>query len=390
MAIVNTGNSAGLNVRTEKSTSSTRLGIIDNGAMVNVVRCDATWAILLYNGTPAFVMHQYLTGTPTIIGDGLTVSGNAVVNTNSVNVRSGAGTAFSPISMLNKGTGITAYAKTLASDGYWYRIDSSADKWVRGDFLAPGGSGIGSGGESSTKSGSYTVGNIGKLIKTNVNVRSDASTSAATMGQFPYGTKFVISGTRTGVMVDGSTLWVSVYFGNVYGNVLTKFIHSSCIEDQGYGAAYDTKSRFLEIAKSQTNLTGALLGLGGDWCQNWMYWLAAATGRKPSKLPYGQSFVSGGLAYFLRIALGNAPQIGDWVYYTKTWNGTVPSHVGLVTSVNTSARTFGTHEGNIQRNAFLDAQSTLTVVGTSMNISYINGTGETDRYVLCFVRPSYT
>ena len=389
MAIVATGNSAGLNVRAEKTTTSAKLGVISNGTTVQVVRCNDTWATLLYHGTPAFLMHQYLTDAPEIVGDGLAANGNAVVNMSNVNVRSGAGTAYASQSKFSKGTNVSTFARTLASDGFWYKMDPLANRWVRGDFLAPGGSGNVGGGDSGNKPGTYTAHHIGRLIKNDVNVRNDASTSAVTMGRFPVGVKFVISGVKNGATVDGSNLWVAVFFGNAKGEVLTKYIHSSCIEDQGALLPNDAKTRFVEVARSQNTLTGALLGLGGDWCQNWMYWLAAATGKKPTGLPYGQSYVSGGLAYFKRIELGAQPQVGDWVYYTKTINQQTPSHVGLVTSVNAAAGTFGTHEGNVPRKDSPMAQNLPTVVGTEENVSYINGTGVAGRHVLCFVRPTY-
>ena len=64
--VVSTGNNAGVNIRASKSTGSTKLGVIANGKIVNIVRCDDTWATLLYNGNPAFAQHQYLSNPPTV------------------------------------------------------------------------------------------------------------------------------------------------------------------------------------------------------------------------------------------------------------------------------------------------------------------------------------
>lgn len=55
MAVVQSSNGGGVNVRSSKSVSSSRLGTIPEGKQINVVTCDATWATLVYNGTPAFV-----------------------------------------------------------------------------------------------------------------------------------------------------------------------------------------------------------------------------------------------------------------------------------------------------------------------------------------------
>lgn len=88
--LVQTGNSTGVNVRSAKAVSSSNLlGVIDNDEYVNVVRCDDTWATLMYNGTPAFLQHQYLVNPPSTIGEVLldTSSNNkAVCNASSVTV----------------------------------------------------------------------------------------------------------------------------------------------------------------------------------------------------------------------------------------------------------------------------------------------------------------
>lgn len=133
---VETGNSSGLNVRASKSTSSTRLGIIANGTLVNVVCCDGTWATLVYDGTPAFVMHTYLDGPPTTYGEGLSAGDSATCNANNVNIRSTANGSTTG-DQLDKGDNVTIYDRSsIISSYYWYRIGTN--KWVRGDFLAPG------------------------------------------------------------------------------------------------------------------------------------------------------------------------------------------------------------------------------------------------------------
>ena len=62
MAVVQSSNGGGVNVRSSKSVSSSRLGTIPEGKQINVVTCDATWATLVYNGTPAFVQRQFIVG----------------------------------------------------------------------------------------------------------------------------------------------------------------------------------------------------------------------------------------------------------------------------------------------------------------------------------------
>lgn len=149
--IVKTGNSAGVNVRATKSTSGSKLGVIDNGVTVNVVRCDSTWATLMYNGTPAFVQHQYLSNPPSSNGEGLSAGDSGACNGSNVNVRDAAN-GNTTGSQLNKGDAVKIYERSAVIGGYyWYRI--GANRWVRGDYLTPG---TGSSGSSNTTSDDFT------------------------------------------------------------------------------------------------------------------------------------------------------------------------------------------------------------------------------------------
>lgn len=149
ICIVNTGNNNGVNVRSEKRVSSTTLlGVIDNDESVNIVRCDGTWATLMYNGEPAFLQHQYVDNPPSTNGDGLNVSDNniAVCNGDDVNIRDAAN-GDTTGNMLDKGDQVTIYQKSLVGSYYWYRIGTN--QWVRGDFLAPATAGSTSGNSGS-------------------------------------------------------------------------------------------------------------------------------------------------------------------------------------------------------------------------------------------------
>ena len=114
MAVVQSSNGGGVNVRSSKSVSSSRLGTIPEGKQINVVTCDATWATLVYNGTPAFVQRQFIVGEADDYGAGLGENGRALCNADSVNVRSQP-TVNSAVngSKLDKGDSVTAYEYSL-------------------------------------------------------------------------------------------------------------------------------------------------------------------------------------------------------------------------------------------------------------------------------------
>lgn len=158
MARVQSNNGGGVNVRSSKSTSSSRLGTIPEGAQIDVVTCDATWATLVYNGIPAFVQRQYIVGESDSFGGGLGENKRALCNANSVNVRikPNASSATNG-SKLNKGDSVTAYEYSFDGTYVWYRIGSN--RWVRGDFLAPapGYSGEGDGDTGHTPMNMYEM-----------------------------------------------------------------------------------------------------------------------------------------------------------------------------------------------------------------------------------------
>lgn len=155
---VQSTNGGGVNVRSSKSQDSSRLGTIPEGARIDIVTCDATWATLVYNNVPAFVQHRFIDNPPSTYGSGLGEYARALCNTNDVNVRS-APTLSAPTngSQLDKGDSVTV--TDFASDGtyIWYLIGE--DRWVRGDFLAPanGYSGNNDGGVGHIPNNKYEM-----------------------------------------------------------------------------------------------------------------------------------------------------------------------------------------------------------------------------------------
>lgn len=221
--IVKTGNTAPANIRASKSTSSTLLGTIPNGQTVNVVRCDATWATLQFNGTPAFIWNSLLENPPTTNGAGLSaVAGfnTAKCNANKVNIRQSTVNG-SIIGTLNKGDNVSILGLTTGSDNYiWYSI--GPNRWVRGDFLSPGGSGDSSGSGGSSGSGSVSNINTGDAVITTVNNVNFRSTPAGTsLDQVPTGTTMIV----TDVANSGGYAW---YKGIINGKV--GYLRGDCVE----------------------------------------------------------------------------------------------------------------------------------------------------------------
>lgn len=389
-----------VNLRAAANSSGTILVRVGYGKAVEASASSASgWHNASYGGYNGYIMSQYLTLTNP--SGGSTVPSNAQYNTianvgqwvevknNDVNVRKTVPSG-EILYRVSAPTQSEVFDKDYAvQDGInytWYKIKpGTTSGWIRGDFLkscaTPGNPG-------GTGTGTYKTGNLGRITAVGTNIRTATSTtSGISLGEFPVGCQFVIGDTVTGNTVNGSNVWVKIYWGQTTGISTTKYIHSSCFVDTGVGIGQTAKSKFITIAKSLTGVTGAMIECNGKWCQNWMSWLAAATAMNYT-LPI-ESMCPDGLNYFgTRYSV---PQVGDWVYYVYTSNPGNADHVGLVTNVNTTAMTFDSVEGNLKSDGSASGSGTATIVKSVTGVSYSTGLGTNapGRRVLCFVRPSY-
>lgn len=219
---VQTGNNAPANVRASKSTQSECLGTISNGTTVDVVRCNDTWATLLFEGTPAFIWNSLLTNPPTQNGAGLsstTGSNTAKCNGSDVNVRANAVNG-NVVGTLNKGDFVTVSSLTTGTDGYvWYNIGSG--RWVRGDYLTPASNDAG----GSTTPSDINVGDTIITILPGVNFRS--SPAGSSLFQVSTGTTMVV----TAITSANGYTW---YKGTISGS--TGYLRGDCVEKHSSGS----------------------------------------------------------------------------------------------------------------------------------------------------------
>ena len=123
--------------------------------------------------------------------------GTATVTTEVLNVRSGAGTSYSKVGELRRGTKVTL----LEKKGSWYKVKtSSITGWVSGDYLSINGS------SSSSSLGTATV------TASVLNIRDGASTSAKKIGEVAKGAKVTVLEKKTGwwkIKIGSITGWAS-------------------------------------------------------------------------------------------------------------------------------------------------------------------------------------
>ena len=136
----------------------------------------------------------------------------------SLNVRSGAGTSYSVIGSLKNGTSV----EIVGTSGNWYKIKYGNDYgYVSKDYVTLNsssnsntGNTSNSGSTNNTPATSTTKGTV--KVSDSLNVRSGAGTSYSVVGSLKNGTSVEI--------VETSGNWYKIKYGNGYGYVSKDYI----------------------------------------------------------------------------------------------------------------------------------------------------------------------
>ena len=136
----------------------------------------------------------------------------------SLNVRSGAGTSYSVIGSLKNGTSV----EIVGTSGNWYKIKYGNDYgYVSKDYVTLNsssnsntGNTSNSGSTNNTPATSTTKGTV--KVSDSLNVRSGAGTSYSVIGSLKNGTSVEI--------VETSGNWYKIKYGNGYGYVSKDYI----------------------------------------------------------------------------------------------------------------------------------------------------------------------
>ena len=205
-----------LNVRSGAGTNYSVITKLSKGTVVDVLESASNgWKkIKTSSGTTGWVSGSYLTSGSTSTGGstGGSTSTNttkATVTADSLNVRSGAGTNYSVITKISKGTVVDVLESN--SNG-WKKIKTSngTTGWVSGSYLTSGSTSTGGSTGGSTSQTSYKA----TVTADSLNVRSGAGTSYSIVTKLSKGTVVdVIESNSNGwkkiKTSGGTTGWVS-------------------------------------------------------------------------------------------------------------------------------------------------------------------------------------
>lgn len=179
-----------LNQRSTPSTSGSVLQVLSTGTIVAVISGPTSangydWWYVTANAVNGYVAGQFLTAAGFVVGDFV------AVNSNNVNVRSGAGTSYAVIDQLNLGqTGEVIGGPTSANGYVWYQIEYSISStgWVAGTFLSL---------SVNPPSGSFGVNSWIIVDDPPVNMRSGAGTGYSVIATLVNNQGVQVTGTPT-------------------------------------------------------------------------------------------------------------------------------------------------------------------------------------------------
>jgi len=119
-----------LNARSGPSTNTSVIAVLEQGQAYPEVRRSGPWAQLQLGGQLAWCHGDFLVpGTQSVV----------TVTATSLNVRSGAGTAYRTLGQLSRGQSVAI----LAARGVWREISyRGRGAWVHGSFLRGSGAGV--------------------------------------------------------------------------------------------------------------------------------------------------------------------------------------------------------------------------------------------------------
>lgn len=336
-----------LNCRKEPSKSSTSLGRFSTGTLLTVTNSsDTDWYQTTYNDSIGYVMKSFVA-----------VSGDTVkVNASNVNVRDNASTTGTNV-LYTLSSPTPASVLSVTSNWVNIQPEGKDSGWIHAKYVNLSTSNSSSAGDSTdtpstpdnTDDPTFTAGHFGRTTKAGVRLRTAPDSDEFV--QVVKGSMFMIEGTQTGPVVSGSssTLWVKIRFGKGDGTHDFRYVHSSCFGET-FTITPSVNARIVTIAQTLVNNTGGNLGLSGDWCQRFIYYLLGACGIDGIKVPASGYCGKARATWITDFHFdwhergdGYIPEYGDLIYYGNL-NDSVSTHVGIVV---TGGNSFTTVEGNM-------------------------------------------
>ena len=233
-----------VNFRVAPNVNSTKIDKLKKGQTVEYLGKSGNWYKIKYNGRTGYIYKTYASAVSTT-----EASNNSLkyVNCSSLNLRSGAGTNYSIIKVLYKGTNVTV----LSSSNNWSKVSVNGTiGYVSSTYLSSASEAT----EDTSSNNNLSTENVQyyRYTSSKINFRQSSSTSSSVLYQLPKNTK-------VGVVSTTSTGWAKVKHNNTYGYVSTTYLSQNqtgldAEKDSNYDSSTSKSekiSKIVSVAKSK-------------------------------------------------------------------------------------------------------------------------------------------
>ena len=187
-----------VNFRSGAGTNYSSIGKLNKGDKIEYLGESGSWVKARYSGKTGYVYGSY-------VGE-YTSTNTKYVTATTLNVRSGAGTNYSIIGSLSKGTKV----EVISTTNGWSKIKyNGSTGYVSSKYLS-----------SSSTTSSTT---IKYVTATTLNVRSGAGTNYSIIGSLSKGTKVEVISTTSG--------WSKIKYNGSTGYVSSQYLSSSASDN---------------------------------------------------------------------------------------------------------------------------------------------------------------
>lgn len=233
-----------VNFRVAPNVNSTKIDKLKKGQTVEYLGKSGNWYKIKYNGRTGYIYKTYASAVSTT-----EASNNSLkyVNCSSLNLRNGAGTNYSIIKVLYKGTNVTV----LSSSNGWSKVSVNGTiGYVSSTYLSSASEAT----EDTSSNNNSLTENVQyyRYTSSKINFRQSSSTSSSVLYQLPKNTK-------VGVVSTTSTGWAKVKHNNTYGYVSTTYLSQNqtgldAEKDSNYDSSTSKSekiSKIVSVAKSK-------------------------------------------------------------------------------------------------------------------------------------------
>ena len=299
-----------VNFRTGPSTSYSSMGKLNKGDKVEYIGTSGDWVKIKYNGKTGYAHGDYV---GTYSGSNQTSTTKKVVTATSLNFRSGAGTKYSIIGSIKKGTEVSVISE---SNG-WSKINYGGKTgYVSSNYLANKSESSNNGSSNTTEDVKYN-----KIVNASgLNFRTGPGTNYSKIATLSYGTEVGV--------ISESNGWSKVSYNGKVGYVSSSYLANKSSNSNGSNSSTSSSKADKVISFAKT-----LLGKKYSWgaegpstfdCSGYTYYVFKQTaGVTLPRVSKDQS------KFGTAVSRSNVKK-GDLVFFdTNGSNNGDVSHVGI-------------------------------------------------------------